>query len=90
MVIVSVQVIMSIFGVDIPMGRTTADKQMRRNVFDIIHPYIMSPDDMIVVQVAGDQIKDLWLETFYQFVESNDQLHPQRDGQIIFRPFLFE
>ncbi len=64
MVIVSVQVSMSLFGFDVPMGRTTADKKMRRNVFDIIHPYIMSPDDMVVVQEAGDQIKDRWLETF--------------------------
>ncbi len=54
MVIVSVQVSMSLFSFDVPMGRTKADKKMRRNVFDIIHPYIMSPDDMVVVQEAGD------------------------------------
>jgi hypothetical protein len=64
LVFVSVQVSMSMFGVDIPMGRTKVDKQMRRNVFDIKHPCIVSPDDMVVVQQAGDRIKDFWIETF--------------------------
>ena len=52
------------YGVHIPMGRTTVDKQMRRGVFDIIHPFIMSPDDKVEVQQAEDQFKDIWLEAF--------------------------
>ena len=62
--VVSVQMSMSKCGVNLPMGRSTEDKKMRRKIFDVIAPYIMSPDDMVVVQQAGDQIKDLWLETF--------------------------
>ena len=58
------QVSVSMYGADLPMGRTTVDKQMCRKVCDIIHSYVMSPDDMVEAQQAGDQIKDLWLETF--------------------------
>ena len=64
MVVVSMQVGMSMCGVDLSMGRSTEDKKMRRAIFDVIAPYIMSAADMLAVQEAGDQIKDLWLETF--------------------------
>ena len=46
------------------MGRTVLDKKMRRDVFDVIHSYVMSADDMAEVDLAGEQVKDLWLETF--------------------------
>ena len=62
--VVSVQMSMSKCGVNLPMGRSTEDKKMRRAIFDVIAPYIMSAADMLAVQEAGDQIKDLWLETF--------------------------
>ncbi len=60
----SVQVSMSMYCNDLRMGRKTHDKQMCRDVFNIIHPYIMSCEDMDVVEQAGDQINDCWLETF--------------------------
>ena len=62
--VVSVQMSMSMCGVDLPMGRSTEDKKMWRAIFDVIAPYIMSAADMLAVQEVGDQIKDLWLETF--------------------------
>ena len=55
---------MSMYGVDMPMGRTAHDKKMRRDVFDVIHPYVMSAADMAEVALAGQQVLDLWLETF--------------------------
>ena len=57
---------MGMYGVDIPMGRTANDKKMRRDVFDVIHPYVMSEleADMAEVAAAGHQVLDLWLETF--------------------------
>ena len=58
------QACMSLSGADLPLGRSTEDKKMRRAIFDVIAPYIMSAADMLAVQEAGDQIKDLWLETF--------------------------
>ena len=63
-VIWSVQANMSMYGVDMPMGRTAHDKKMRRDVFDVIHPYVMSEADMAEVAAAGHQVLDLWLETF--------------------------
>ena len=64
MVVVTMQACMSLCGADLPLGRSTEDKKMRRAIFDVIAPYIMSAADMLAVQEAGDQIKDLWLETF--------------------------
>ena len=55
---------MSLCGADLLLGRSTEVKKTRREIFDLIAPYIMSAADMLAVQEAGDQIKDLWLETF--------------------------
>ena len=56
------QACMSMCGVDLPMGRSTEDKKMRRTIFDIIAPYIMSAADMLAVKEAGDQIKTFGLK----------------------------
>ena len=64
MVAVTMQGCLSLYGFNIPLGRSAEDKKMRREIFDLIAPYVMSAADMLVVQEAGDQIKDLWLETF--------------------------
>ena len=64
MVVVTMQGCMSLCGADLPLGRSTEDKKTRREIFDLIAPYIMSAADMLAVQEAGDQIKDLWFETF--------------------------
>ena len=58
------QACMSMCCVDLPNGRSTEDKKMHRTIFDVIAPYIMSADDRVVKQQAGDQINDIWLETF--------------------------
>ena len=64
MAYLSVQASMSLLGYDVPLGKSAIDKANRREVFEIIHPYIMSPADMEEVEAAGDQVKDLWLESF--------------------------
>ncbi len=40
------------------------DAAKHREIFEIIHPYIMSPEDIEEVAQAGDQIQDLWLVSF--------------------------
>ena len=64
MVYLSVQASKSILGSDVPLGKSAIDKADRRNIFETIHPYIMSPEDMAEVAETGDQVKDLWLESF--------------------------
>ena len=64
MVIWSVQASMSMYDVDMPTGNSARDKQMLRDVFDVIYPYIMSPEEMMEVEQDGDQVKNHWLETF--------------------------
>ena len=61
---VSVQASMSMHSINVPLGKTAADKRKRKEVFEIIHPYIMSPADMEEVEEAGVEVKDLWLESF--------------------------
>ena len=55
MVHLSVQVGMSVYGpnygYDVPSGKSLIDKAKRREIFEIIHPYIMSPEDMEEVLV---------------------------------------
>ena len=60
----SVQASMSLLGYDVPLGKSATDKARRREVFEIIHPYIMSPADMEEVEEAGVEVKDLSLESF--------------------------
>ena len=61
---VSVQVSMSLYGFDVPLGKTSTDKRKRREVFEIIHPYTLSEEDMEEVAEAGEQQIELWLESF--------------------------
>ncbi len=58
------QAMMSRAGYEIPLGRSTADQVLRFEVFDIIHPYCLSPEDMEIVNESGPITKILWLETF--------------------------
>jgi hypothetical protein len=58
------QAMMSLVGHEIPLGRSTADQVLRVEVFDIIHPYCLSPDDLEIVNEADVITKTLWLETF--------------------------
>jgi len=46
------QAMMSPVGHEIPLGRSTADQELRFEVFDIIHPYCLSPEDMEIVNGA--------------------------------------
>jgi hypothetical protein len=59
-----VQASMSVLGYDVPLLTSAIDKAKRRDKFEIIHPYIMSAEDMAEVEKAGDRGKDLWLESF--------------------------
>ena len=58
------QAMMSLVGHEIPLGRSTADQELRFEVFDIIHPYCLSPEDMEIVNGVDSMTKVLWLETF--------------------------
>ena len=58
------QAMMSLVGHEIPLGRSTADQELRFEVFDIIHPYCLSPEDMEIVNGAELNTKVMWLETF--------------------------
>ena len=58
------QAMMSLVGHEIPLGRSTADQELRFEVFDIIHPYCLSPEDMEIVNGVDPMTKVLWLETF--------------------------
>ncbi len=58
------QAMMSLVGHEIPLGRSAADQELRFEVFEIIHPYCLSPEDMEIVNGADLITKALWLETF--------------------------
>ena len=55
---------MSVAGHEIPLGKSTGDIMLRNMIFDIIHPYCLSPEDMKIVNEADHREKNLWLETF--------------------------
>ena len=55
---------MSVAGHEIPLGKSTGDIMLRSMIFDIIHPYCLSPEDMKVVNEADHRVKNVWLETF--------------------------
>ncbi len=64
-----VQASMSVLGydvptADVPVGTSAIDKTKRRDRFKIIHPYIMSPEDIAEVEESGNRVEDLWLESF--------------------------
>lgn len=54
---------MIVVGHKMPLGRSTADQVLRNEIFDIINPYFLSPEDLQIVNVADVQQKTLWLET---------------------------
>jgi hypothetical protein len=58
------QAMMSVAGHEIPLGKLTGDIMLRNMIFDIIHPYCLSPEDMKIVNEADHRKKTLWLETF--------------------------
>ncbi len=45
-----VQASMSVLGYDVPLGRSAIDKAKHRDIFEIIHPYIMLAEDMVEVE----------------------------------------
>ncbi len=55
---------MSIVGYDIPLGRTTKDNTLRQEVFDLIAPYVLSAEEIQMVDETDPQIRGLWFETF--------------------------
>ena len=61
---VSVQVSMSMHSINVPLGKTAADKRKRKEVFEVIHYYTLSAADMEEVVAAGEQQIELWLENF--------------------------
>ena len=52
---VSVQVSMSMHSINVPLGKTAADKRKRKEVFEVIHYYTLSAADMEEVMEAGEQ-----------------------------------
>ena len=55
---------LGLLGHDIPLGRTTADKAARQQVFDIIAPYFLSAEAIRTVGESEQEETTLWLETF--------------------------
>ncbi len=67
------QAILSEHGYDFPTGRSMTAINQRNEIFDIIHPYVLSADDLVTVQQTNPGIKTLWLETFTNSLK--DMLH---------------
>ncbi len=55
---------LSEYGYDFPTGRSTTAINARNGIFEIIHPYVLSKDDLDTVQRTDPGIKALWLATF--------------------------
>lgn len=55
---------MALFGFDIPLGKGHDDCIKRREIFNIIKPYVFSEEDIEQIQQATPQMLDLWLESF--------------------------
>jgi hypothetical protein len=58
------QAMLSEYGYDFPTGRSMTAINQRNEIFEIIHPYVLSADDLVTVQQTQPGIKGLWLETF--------------------------
>ena len=58
------QAMLSEYGYDFPTGRSMTAINQRNEIFEIIHPYVLSADDLDTVQQTHPGIKGLWLETF--------------------------
>jgi hypothetical protein len=59
-----VQAMLSEYGYDFPTGRSMTALNARNGIFEIIHPYLLSKDDLETVQRTDPGINALWLETF--------------------------
>jgi len=59
-----VQVTLALYGGDIPTGRNPDANLKRKAVYDIISPYIFSPQEIEIVAEAPQKQFDLWLESF--------------------------
>ena len=64
MILFILQVTISLFGADLPLGNTMSDSLRRRKIFDIAAPYVLSEDDSSTVRAALQHLVDLWLGTF--------------------------
>jgi len=56
---------MSVAGHEIPLGRSTADQMLHSQIFYIIHPYCLSPDDLKYVNEADSRGKKLVARDVY-------------------------
>ena len=64
MLIFGFQAMMSVRGYDIPIGKTKTEVLARQELFDIIHPYVLSAEDMKIVNREDEHVRALWFETF--------------------------
>ncbi len=55
---------MSVQGHDIPLSRSTRDKNMRIKIFDIVKPYCFSTEELAIMNEADSFTRTGWLETF--------------------------
>ncbi len=58
------QVTLSLYGADIPVGFTAGAASKRRTIWEIAAPYALTSDDMATVQTTSPGHVDLWLTTF--------------------------
>ena len=58
------QAMLSEHGYDFPTGRSMTAINARKGIFEIIHPYVLSKDDLEILQRTEPGIKAFWLETF--------------------------
>ena len=58
------QVMMSVAGMDLPLGKSSKDQLLRERVYNIIAPYCMSKEDMEEVEAFSERERNLWLESF--------------------------
>jgi len=55
---------MALFGFDCPIGKSADECIRRREIFNIIKPYVFSNENIEYVKQATPQMLDLWLESF--------------------------
>ena len=55
---------LSEYGYDFPTGKSITAINARNAIFEIIHPYIFSEEDLVTVRQTDPALKALWLETF--------------------------
>ena len=57
--LIMLQVSMALYGCDVPNSRKDEDKERRNTIFDIVAPYCLSAEDIVVVDECSDHIRDL-------------------------------